>query len=144
MRSFSVATGATPMLTQLATGTTGAGYGGSFPVVSSNGATAGTGVVWLIRRDTTEQLEAYDAVNLGAPLFQANAGSWNTSGPFLSPLVAKRPRLCAGLPDGDGVRADELISMCPAFPRDRGVFSIFKRGMIGMYLRCGEQRSQRT
>ena len=88
LRSFSVATGATPKLTQLAMGTTGAGYGGSFPVVSSNGATAGTGVVWLIRRDTTEQLEAYDAVNLGAPLFQANAGSWNTSGPFLSPLVA--------------------------------------------------------
>jgi hypothetical protein len=56
--------------------------------VSSNGATSNTGVVWLIRRDTTEQLEAYDAVNLGAPLFQANAGSWNTSGPFLSPLVA--------------------------------------------------------
>ncbi len=88
LRSFSVATGATPKLTQLATGTTGAGYGGSFPVVSSNGATANTGVVWLIRRDTTEQLEAYNAASLGTPLFQANAGSWNTSGPFLSPLVA--------------------------------------------------------
>jgi hypothetical protein len=88
LQSFSVATGSTPQLTQLSTGTTGAGYGGSFPVVSSNGATPRSGVVWLIRRDTTEQLEAYDALKLGDPLFQANAGSWNTSGPFLSPLVA--------------------------------------------------------
>jgi hypothetical protein len=88
LRSFSVATGSSPKLTQVSAGTTGAGYGGSFPVVSSNGSTPNTAVVWLIRRDTTEQLEAYDAINLGAPLFQANAGNWNTSGPFLSPLVA--------------------------------------------------------
>ncbi|MBV9063557.1 MAG: hypothetical protein JOY77_11615, partial [Alphaproteobacteria bacterium] len=88
LRAFSVNTGANPSLTQIAAGTTGAGYGGSFPVVSSNGSTANTGVVWLIRRGTTEQLEAYDAVNLGAPLFASNAGSWNTSGPFLTPLVA--------------------------------------------------------
>lgn len=88
LRSFSVATGSNPKLTQLAAGTTGAGYGGSFPIVSSNGSTSGTAVVWLIRRGTTEQLEAYDAVNLGAPLFAANAGNWNTSGPFLSPLEA--------------------------------------------------------
>lgn len=88
LRSFSVDTSANPKLTQLAAGTTGAGYGGSFPIVSSNGSTAGTAVVWLIRRGTTEQLEAYDAINLGAPLFAANAGNWSTSGPFLSPLEA--------------------------------------------------------
>jgi len=88
IRSFSVETDATPKLTQLATGTTNAGYGGSFPIVSSNGNTANTAVVWLIRRGTTEQLEAYDAISLGAPLFSANAGNWNTSGPFLSPLEA--------------------------------------------------------
>jgi len=88
LRSFSVATGSTPKLTQIATGTTGAGYGGSFPVVSSNGSAPNTAVVWLIRRGTTEQLEAYDAVNLGAPLFHANAGHWNTSGSFLTPLEA--------------------------------------------------------
>jgi hypothetical protein len=88
LRAFSVNTGSSPKLTQIAAGTTGAGYGGSFPVVSSNGSTANTGVVWLIRRGTTEQLEAYDALNLGTPLFASNAGSWNTSGPFLTPLVA--------------------------------------------------------
>jgi hypothetical protein len=88
LRSFRVGTGAAPRLVPLATGTTGAGYGGSFPVVSSNGSARNTGVVWLIRRGNTEQLEAYDALSLGDPLFAANAGSWNTGGPFLSPLVA--------------------------------------------------------
>jgi len=88
LHAFSVATGANPKLTEVATGTTSAGYGGSFPVVSSNGSTQNSAVVWLIRRDTTEQLEAYDALKLGDPLFAANAGNWNTSGPFLSPLVA--------------------------------------------------------
>lgn len=88
IRSFSVASGSVPKLTQLATGTTTAGDGGSFPIVSSNGSSSSTAVVWLIRRGTTEQLEAYDAVGLGAPLFQANAGTWNTSSPLLSPLEA--------------------------------------------------------
>ena len=63
-------------------------YGGSFPVVTSNGSVANTAVVWLIRRGTTEQLEAYDALSLGAPLFASNAGSWNTGGSFLTPLIA--------------------------------------------------------
>jgi hypothetical protein len=80
LRGFSVATGSQPALTQVATGTSSAGYGGSLPIVSSNGATSGTGVVWLIRRGATIQLEAYDALALGAPLFASNAGSWsNTS-----------------------------------------------------------------
>lgn len=80
LRGFSVGIGSQPSLTQVATGTSDAGYGGSLPIVSSNGATSGTGVVWLVRRGTTEQLEAYDAVALGATLFAANAGKWsNTS-----------------------------------------------------------------
>jgi hypothetical protein len=90
LRGFSVNTGANPSLTQVATGTSSAGYGGSLPIVSSNGTTSGTGVVWLIRRGTTEQLEAYDALSLGAPLFAANAGSWSNSAgnSFLSPMEA--------------------------------------------------------
>jgi hypothetical protein len=88
LRAFKVQTDSKPKLKQIAAGTSGAGYGGSFPLVSSNGSKANTAVVWLIRRDTTETLEAYDAASLGDPIFQANAGSWNTSGPFLTPLVA--------------------------------------------------------
>ena len=41
LRAFSVNTGSNPALTQVATGTTHAGYGGSLPIVSSNGATSG-------------------------------------------------------------------------------------------------------
>jgi hypothetical protein len=90
LRAFSVSTGSNPALTQVATGTSSAGYGGSLPIVSSNGATSGTAVVWLIRRGVTEQLEAYDALSLGAPLFAANAGSWSNGAgnSFLTPMEA--------------------------------------------------------
>jgi hypothetical protein len=90
LRAFSVNTSSNPALTQVATGTTRAGYGGSLPIISSNGALSGTGVVWLIRRGTTEQLEAYDALSLGSPLFQANAGSWSNGAgnSFLTPMEA--------------------------------------------------------
>jgi hypothetical protein len=90
LRAFSVSTGAAPALTQVAAGTVAAGYGGSLPIVSSNGAASGTAVVWLIHRGSTVRLEAYDAVKLGAPLFAANAGSWSGSGgnSFVTPLQA--------------------------------------------------------
>jgi hypothetical protein len=91
LRAFSVAVTGSPALTEAAAGTSLSGAGGSMPIVSSNGAVAGTGVVWLIRRGATEQLEAYDAVNLGAPLFQANAGDWANNGrsnAFLTPMEA--------------------------------------------------------
>lgn len=91
LRAFSVNTGSTPALTQVAAGTSNAGYGGSIPIVSSNGATSGTAVVWLIRRGDTVQLEAYDALALGAPLFAANAGRWSNKGygnSFLTPMEA--------------------------------------------------------
>jgi hypothetical protein len=47
-------------------------------------------VVWAIERGSpTEQLRAYNAVSLGAPLFQSNAGTWsNGSRSYLTPLVA--------------------------------------------------------
>ncbi len=77
LRAYSVATGSQPALTPVAAGTSAAGYGGSLPIVSSNGGAAGTGVVWLVRRGATVQLEAYDALALGNPLFAANAGTWS-------------------------------------------------------------------
>jgi hypothetical protein len=87
---FSVSAGAKPQLTKRLQGTTIAGYGGSFPIVSSNGAVAGTGIVWLVRRAQTVQLEAYDALHLGAPIYTAAAGRWlNTNNnAFVSPLEA--------------------------------------------------------
>jgi hypothetical protein len=89
LKSYSVATGSTPSLTQVHQGTSGGGFGGSFPVVSSNGLTAHTGVVWVLHRDTNMQLEAYDAESLGAPIFAANSGNWSGNrGDFSNPLVA--------------------------------------------------------
>jgi hypothetical protein len=88
MKAYSVAITGAPGLTFVHQGTTTAGIGGSTPIVSSNGATAGTGIVWTIRRSSPLQLEAYDAENLGAPIFVANAGSWTSGRPFLTPLQA--------------------------------------------------------
>jgi hypothetical protein len=88
MRAYAVATGATPSLTQFATGSTTSGQGGSTPIVSSNGSTAGTGVVWTIRRGNPMTLEAYDAEHLGTPIFSAAAGSWTAGRPFQTPMQA--------------------------------------------------------
>ena len=90
LRAFQLAAGATPSLTQVARGTTDAGYGGSLPVVSSNGATPKTGVVWLVRRTEPPTFEAYNADTLGAPIFTSAMGKWsNPAGnSFLSPMVA--------------------------------------------------------
>lgn len=92
LRAWAVATGATPSLTNTVNGTSQAGYGGSLPIVSSNGAAAGTGVVWLIDRAAEPfSIEAYDAVALGAPIFTAQVGTWSNAGqgnPFLTPLEA--------------------------------------------------------
>jgi hypothetical protein len=92
LRAWAVATGATPSLTATVTGTSHAGYGGSLPIVSSNGATPDTGVVWLIDRAAEPfSIEAYDAVKLGAPIFTAQVGAWSNAGqgnPFLTPLEA--------------------------------------------------------
>ena len=58
--------------TQVAASTDDAGYGGSFPVRT----TAGTAVVWAVERGSpTGYLAAYDAVNMGDPMFKAEAGS---------------------------------------------------------------------
>ena len=92
LRAFAVATTGTAALTQTVTGTTQAGYGGSLPIVSSNGANPATGVVWLVRRTAPVELEAYNADLLGTPIFSANAGGpWSNTdnnNPFLTPMVA--------------------------------------------------------
>jgi hypothetical protein len=92
LRAWTVATGSTPALTNNISGTSQAGYGGSLPIVSSNAAQAGTGVVWLIDRlNEPFSIEAYDAVQLGAPIFTATIGNWSNAGngnPFLTPMEA--------------------------------------------------------
>jgi hypothetical protein len=92
LHGWAVATGSTPSLTKTLNGTSYAGYGGSLPIVSSNGATAGTGLVWLIdRAQEPFSIEGYDASALGAPIFSAVVGTWSNAGngnPFLTAMEA--------------------------------------------------------
>ncbi len=90
LRGYTVNTGATPSLSPSLSGTSEGGYGGSMPIISSNGATAGTGVVWLVKRAHTVQLEGYDASKLGAPIFASNAGTWSNpaNNAFLTAMEA--------------------------------------------------------
>ncbi len=92
LRGWTVAAGGTPSLTNTVSGSSSAGYGGALPIVSSNGAAANTGVVWLIdRANEPFSIEAYDAVALGAPIFSAQIGTWSNAGngnPFLTPMEA--------------------------------------------------------
>jgi hypothetical protein len=90
---FSLSTGATPGLTLAAQSAGNGSSTGTDPIVSSNGtgAAAGdSGIVWVIRRSSPPALQAYDALTLGAPLWQGTAGTWltNNHGRFISPLVA--------------------------------------------------------
>jgi hypothetical protein len=89
LRGYAVNT-ITGRLQNIVSGTSSAGFGGSIPVVSSNGRILNTGVVWLIRRGATLQLEAYDALKLGDPIFASNAGVWsnNFGNAYVSPLEA--------------------------------------------------------
>jgi len=71
--------------------------GGSIPVVSSNGSTPATGIVWCVTRPDPDKnndlrLVAYDAADLTkGNLFKATIGPWNVggsgTGAFLVPLV---------------------------------------------------------
>ncbi len=92
LRAWSVATGSKPSLTNTVNGTSSAGYGGSLPIVSSNGTQASTGVVWLIdRANEPFSIEAYDAVALGKPIFSATISNWSNAGngnAFLTPMEA--------------------------------------------------------
>jgi hypothetical protein len=79
-----------PQLQLASSGPSYAGYGGSTPVVSSNGQMPGTGIVWLVNRSTPLVLEAYDATDVSRLLFSGAAGQWANpqNNGFVTPLVA--------------------------------------------------------
>jgi hypothetical protein len=86
LKAYRVSTGAAPSLTLAAKGASTSSNGGSIPIVSSEGAAANTGVVWLVRRTAPPALEAYDATRLGAPIYQASVGT--DFGIYHTPMVA--------------------------------------------------------
>ncbi len=72
---------------------------GSQPVVSSNGATPGTAVVWALKTPGGSggplTLYAFDALNMSHTLFNAQAGMWIQApqtdwigGALISPVIA--------------------------------------------------------
>ena len=72
---------------------------GSQPVISSNGTTTGTAIVWALKTPGgsggTITLYAFDAHNMGTTLFNGPAGTWTWTpgtawigGALVSPLVA--------------------------------------------------------
>jgi hypothetical protein len=70
-------------------GSTKGGYGGSSPIVTSNGSL--DAIVWLLRRSDPIELEAYDATTLGSPLCSAYVGKWSNptiGNSFLTPMIA--------------------------------------------------------
>lgn len=81
----------TPSLVLDSIGSVAAGYGGSTPIVSSDGQAPGTGIVWLVNRGSGAlMLEAYDANDVSSLLFQGAAGTWSNpkNNAFVTPLVA--------------------------------------------------------
>jgi hypothetical protein len=71
---------------------------GSQPIVSSNGSTSGSAIVWALKTPGnsggTLTLYAFNALNMSSVLFSAPAGSWNATpgasyigGAMVSPLV---------------------------------------------------------
>jgi hypothetical protein len=72
---------------------------GSQPVVSSNGTSAGSAIVWALKTPGnsggTITLYAFDALNMGTTLYSATAGTWTQTsgtswvgGALVSPLIA--------------------------------------------------------
>lgn len=72
---------------------------GSQPVISSNGTTSGTAIVWALKTPGGSggsiTLYAFDALNMGTTLFTGKAGTWTQAagtawigGALVSPLVA--------------------------------------------------------
>jgi hypothetical protein len=76
-------------------------YGGSIPVVSSNGTAPGSAIVWFVQRPSTSSdsnpgtpvtLQAFDASNLQSQLLSLPAGAWThavNSNADIVPTVAE-------------------------------------------------------
>ncbi|HEY7992945.1 MAG TPA: hypothetical protein VID24_01890 [Candidatus Eremiobacteraceae bacterium] len=93
LRAFALDT--SPQLTLASTASSACGgSGGAIPAVSSNGATPGTGIVWITTRPANRathpvQLRAYDATDVSRQLIQLNVAFWQNlhNPPFLTPTV---------------------------------------------------------
>jgi len=124
-----------PQLALSSTGTSNAGYGGSLPIVSSDGQQPGTAIVWLIDRSSPLKLEAYDATDVSKLLFQQAAGSWSNpqNNGFLTPLVANGKVF---VPSTNQVQVFGLIGSRSVFPAPNAAPSAgVERRLTGIVMR---------
>lgn len=91
-------------------------FPGGNPVISSNGVTPGTGILWLI--DSTDYLRAYDATNLKKELFSSNIGSYVK---FSVPIVSNGKVF---VPTANALKIYGLLSNTSANP------PVFKPGEL--------------
>lgn len=84
------------------------GYSGGNPVVSSNGSTTGTGILWTIV--TPGWLRAYDATDLSHELYSANVGQYNK---FVPPVVTNGKVFVA---TQDALQIYGLLASAPPVP----------------------------
>jgi hypothetical protein len=95
LKAFKLLTGANPHLTVFGKSpNVFTGLGGSTPVVSSNGSTPGSGIVWALIRPTNivttpVMLAAYDASYVYTELYSAPVSMWQNphGGAYLVPTV---------------------------------------------------------
>lgn len=94
LRAYALDT-SVPQLTLASTAASACGgSGGAIPTVSSNGATPGTGIVWITTRPANRAthpvlLRAYDASDVSRLLVQLKVAFWQNlhNPPFLTPTV---------------------------------------------------------
>ena len=107
LKAYHLTTGAKPSLAFAAQATSAPILNSGVPTVSSNGSTPGTGIVWVVKRTSPTTLEAYDAVNLGAPIYQSSAAPY--IGISQTPVVANGRVYVAGSGPG-GVYVFGLVN----------------------------------
>ena len=94
LKAYLLSNNGQPTLSLAAQGATATITNSSNPTVSSNGSLSNTGLVWVIKRTSPVTLEAYDAVKLGAPIYQSSAAP--SLGVSQTPMVANGRVYVAG------------------------------------------------
>jgi len=119
-----------PALSLAATSTDAFGFGSSPPMITSNGTTSGSALMWVVHTDggtgTNATLRAYDAVPVGGVLNQRFSAPIGTASKFTEPVVDSG-RVYVGTRDGH-VLAFGAIGPGPALTGPSLAFSATTTG----------------
>ena len=93
-----------PSLALAATSTDAFGWGSGAPIVTSDGMTSGSALVWILwaadRSGTGGQLRAYDALPSGGPPVLRYSAPIGTAAKYVTPGVGPNGRIYVGTRDG--------------------------------------------